>query len=603
MQPPQQQLPPALQLHVLSFLPPNDRALSGRLVSPDTAAGLSKDPTCTASLSQPLPPHIAPWAVEAGQQHVRQLPFWHKLQLLCSATTSGSEVNLEVALALLQPSVFPELLQRWETYSGPNPGVAAVRAGHPQLLGWLLQRCPGLLNPDRVLQAAAEHCDLAGLQAMWELLRRPPVSTSLVSGWRPAAVTSAALEAAAGSKTTDAVAKMEWLVNEGGASCRPDHRTAAAAARSGDLGRLRWLHDRGCPMGGQDALLAALEHADLAVAQWLVGEAGCELPAAGSTQEWHMLLKAAASAQDAMAKLQWLGERGAPPLNSAADDLLSELARAAVAAGRVNVLQHLRSLPGLTPQQGQRLLQQAFSTSRVATSIPMLEYLQRAGVELTNDAYNYAAGRLDMVRWLAREGGCRPTSACLVALIAAWPFSTPAHSRDLLQAVQLVVSEAGRQVLSACKFTAEFFVHTAAARGHLAVVQYLLQQLPGYQPRGQLLADAAAGGCEALVERLVEQHPGCVEGPWGARAYVAPAKVGDRGTLAVLRRLGVPWGADDVMVRAVQRGCPLPVLRWLVEQGAPVGRAGAMEWALAVSECLSAEDGAWLQGLAAADGA
>ncbi len=72
--------------------------------------------------------------MEAGQ-----LPFGHKLQLLCTAAASGSDVNLEVALALLQPSIFIELLhgklRRSSAYS--NPGVAAVEAGHPQLLGWL----------------------------------------------------------------------------------------------------------------------------------------------------------------------------------------------------------------------------------------------------------------------------------------------------------------------------------------------------------------------------------------------------------------------------------------------------------------------------------
>ncbi len=110
----QRHVPSALQLHILSLLPPNERALSGRLVSPDAAAALSGPEHCTASPSQPLPPHAVPWAVAAGQQHVRQLPFRHKLQLLCTAAASGSEVNLEVALALLQPSIFPELLQSYD---------------------------------------------------------------------------------------------------------------------------------------------------------------------------------------------------------------------------------------------------------------------------------------------------------------------------------------------------------------------------------------------------------------------------------------------------------------------------------------------------------
>ncbi len=118
-------------------------------MSRDAAAALSKDPTCTASLSRPLPPHAVARAEEAGQQHVRQLPFRHKLQLLCTAAASGSEVNLEVAWELLQPSVFPEMLQRRNQFASTcvfsDPGVAAVEAGHPHLLPWLVRHCPGLM--------------------------------------------------------------------------------------------------------------------------------------------------------------------------------------------------------------------------------------------------------------------------------------------------------------------------------------------------------------------------------------------------------------------------------------------------------------------------
>ncbi len=189
--PPQQQLQllPALQLHIFSFLPANDRALSGRLVCRDAAAGLIGPDHCTASLPQPLPPHATPWA-QAGcwQQHVRQLSLAQKVQLLCTAAASGSEVNLEVALALLLPSIFPMHLRlRYEFKSlferratDPRavaasefftPGVAAATEGHPQLLGWLLRRCPGLLWPQAALEAAARHCDLAGLQLAWRLLQ------------------------------------------------------------------------------------------------------------------------------------------------------------------------------------------------------------------------------------------------------------------------------------------------------------------------------------------------------------------------------------------------------------------------------------------------
>ncbi len=150
---------------------------------------------------------------------------------------------------------------------------------------------------------------------------------------------------------------------------------------------------------------------------------------------------------------------------------------------------------------------------------------------------------------------------------------------------------------------AEQVLCAVAKRGDLALVQYLLQQRPGYQPGGKVLAAAAKGGCEALLEWLVERQPGCLSGPWSEPAYIAPAVGGQLGTLAALRRLGVPWGAEDVVVRAVEKRCAVPVLRWLVEQGAPVGDGVCLEKAVACKVqqgYLSVEAAAWLRSLVAA---
>ncbi len=53
-----------------------------------------------------------------------------------------------------------------------------------------------------------------------------------------------------------------------------------------------------------------------------------------------------------------------------------------------------------------------------------------------------------------------------------------------------------------------------------------------------------------------------------------------RGTLAVLRRLGVPWGHAGGGVRAVGEECRVSGLRWLVEQGVLVGSRESMGKAL-----------------------
>ncbi len=641
-----QQLPPALQLHVLSFLPPNDRALSGRLVSPDAAAGLSEPQHCTAFLSQPLPPHAVPWAVEAGQQHVRQLPFRHKLQLLCTAAASGSEVNLEVALALLQPSVFPGMLEgqwrKWsQRYAQHDPGEAAIKADRPQLVGWLLRHCPGLLHPNRMLEVAAWHCDLTGLQAVWEGVQSHP-SNSGPEVYRPV-LHQGVLDAAANSPSPDGVAKLAWLVEAGGWRCTPTRNTAAAAASSsGYLSRLRWLQERGCPMRGEGFVQCVLENAHLPALQWLVEEAGCELLVQGGNgsseeeeeeheesiasilygqmafpeaipchsredeagNEWEPLLMAAAKGPDGVAVLSWLQEQGAPPFGGD-KRLTRRVLGAAVEAGRLETVRHVLSVLG---QGSTPAMDDGGRAAVLSGSVPVAECLHQAGLVFDGSCYSGAAyGGVALVRWLASEARVPAAELRgyeLGSLARRWPRKSPKDSRDLLQAVQLLVEQAGF-----CDW--EGFFESAhwrevVRRGDLALLQYLLLQRPGYGLGGGALEDATEAGCEPLLEWLVEQHPGCLFGPWKKSSpHCKAAGHGDRATLNTLQQLGVPWGADSVVQEAVVDGAAGPVLRWLVEQGAPVSsREAAMEAVLVVyGGELGGEERAWLRGLTAAQAA
>ncbi len=606
---PDRQLPTTVQLHILSLLPQNDRALNGRLACRDAHNGLTGPQHCTASLSQPLPPHAVPWALEAGQQHVRQLPFRHKLRLLNVAAVSGSEVNLEVAWALLQPSIFPEMLKSSKPlpcgwYGEPQPGLAAIEAGHPQLLGWLLRHCPALIHLGRALQAAARHCGLAELQAVWAALRdglgggsneggsasgsksggesgnasggESSRSGSGVDSSRRPVLDQHVLDAAAQSSTPDASTKLEWLLAAADhGRCSLQESTAVAAARSGDLGRLRWLRERGCKLQSQSVLLRALEHADLAVAQWLVDEAGCELPAQasdGSYDGWDLHCDASTrSAVDVLAKLQWLQDRGAPPLDSD-DALLPFVATAAVEAGREQVLRFLLAAYGPAKVFGQRFnAQAALAKSR---SIPVAKCLREAGCLFTDASYRTAAtaGDMALLRWLAEEAG---TSACdlhSAEVFLLWPRCTPQDSSSLLEAVPLLVGA------GSTGWTGDA-IFGAVQRGDLALVQYLV---PGRAPWESLhpwdvLGSAAGSGCEALLEWLVARA-GCLDGVLGLNSpYSYAAAQGDKGTLVALRRLGVPWGMRGLVRDAWRRGSPPPGLQWLVEQGALVteGLAGA----------------------------
>ncbi len=186
------------------------------------------------------------------------------------------------------------------------------------------------------------------------------------------------------------------------------------------------------------------------------------------------------------------------------------------------------------------------------------------------------AGSLATVRWLACEAGVSEAGVRLERVIGQWPGRMPAHSRDLLQAVQLLVGEAG------CREWAAAAVDSAIQRGDLTLVQYLLQRMPDYRPGMGAVVKASSAGCEALLELLVG-HPGYTGGGGGVAGgvgqeeslscpYVAAAKYGDRATLTALRRLGLPWGAGSaggVLVRVEREGCTEPaVLGWLRAHGA-----------------------------------
>ncbi len=245
----------------------------------------------------------------------------------------------------------------------------------------------------------------------------------------------------------------------------------------------------------------------------------------------------------------------------------------------MEVVQHLLSMaPGHLRLAGMEL-----SACAVASgSVPLMEFLRQAGCPPRRGAYQVAADAVTdedhlaggdnvaVFRWLVQEAVVPDTdSSHPVTLLQRWPNDTHAHSRGLLEVAQLLVGHTGRR-----GWTGEFMLSMAARRGDLALVQYLLQQQPGFQPSWNVLVAAAEGGCEALLEWLVEQHPGCLEGAGaGVSPYVPAAANGDLGTLTALRRLDVPWGAGDVVEQAVQRVSAASALRWLEEHGAPAGSA------------------------------
>ncbi len=170
-----------------------------------------------------------------------------------------------------------------------------------------------------------------------------------------------------------------------------------------------------------------------------------------------------------------------------------------------------------------------------------------------------------MVRWLAQEARCPCVESTLPVVVEAWRQGA-GDAGGLEQAVQALVGggcpyQGAPVALALCD---------AARRGDLPLLRYLHKEL-GVVLGPETLAAAAWGGCEAALEWLVEAgceaermedcHPDC-------DPYLAAGHRGDVAALECLCRLGVPLHAK--LLRRAWRGyIPLPVLRWLVEQGAP----------------------------------
>ncbi len=610
-------LPHDLLLHVLSLLPPNDLALGGRLSCKEAAQRFSEPHHRTARLSQPLPGHVAPtatdttaanWCISHAQAALRELTLRRKLLLLCAAAASGCEANVEFALELLQPHVFSELLQteyyleflqRWtEMQRAPDAGSAVVAGGLAHLLPSLAQRCPGLLDPGRTLEAAARHCDPAGLQAAWEAVGQRLLSIldradaagdpgqdqqqQAQEAHKAHGVWRRVMSAAAGSPCPDAEAKMAWVLDTDTIP-RAHSRLAlehaevwGAAAGSGDLARLRWLRSRGFLWSGVEPLAAVLRHADLGLIVRMEQEGGY-LPPAGE-EFWGSgaaVCAAAGSARESADKLGWLAARGAALGRAGA-------VRAAAARGDLEVVQllvvHLR---GQGPGPGEAWQQQAVTLSAVESlnvilcavvsrNIPTAMWLEQQGCGLYDGCFlaAFEKGDLAMLRWLMQAGCPRGTLGVTYAVIF-WPNNTDADLEGLVEAVQLLAAE-GWPLESVGLGP----IAVAALRHPWAVWRALLdlggQQAIEQQLPGNLRYLALYAGCEATVEAVVEQHVSdevngaTLECAW----YFKAVQNGDRGTLSCLRRLGVPLHGR-LLVWGVRHGAPLVVLKWLVEQGAP----------------------------------
>ncbi len=597
-----ERLPSELQAHVMDFLPPNEQALVGRLVHKGLNTLLSSNRTARFRL--PLPPSAgdATWQPHLHQAF-KELLFTDKLDMMSAAAASGSKVNLGLAWGLLRPCLHPELLLLphgfdsepfYAYYKVPDPGTAAVRAGHAAtVLPWLVDHgCP--LHPHKTLEAAAEHCDLAGLQAVGQLLgygskaaqRRPALTLDM----RPTLSRAAGLSGGLSSGGT-AIAKLTWLLRKVPATATRSYRrdllawAMVGAASAGSLPVLAWLRGQGLDLAStgvsyycKAALCSALQGGHVAVADWLVDEAGCPQPSGEAADELEMWTAAAEGGH--VASLRWLLGRGLP--------VCKQSALQAASAGRLEALRFLHTECGVA------LTVELFRATAGSHSLPTAAWLLQAGCPMDPQAYQVAAevGDADMVVWLAQEARCPWERGTIAKVLIHWPRMPSAARRGLRRAVE-ALEEAGCPLLGMARSEVGEALYVAAMYGDLVLLRRLHEEL-GVGLGRRALGPAAKGGCEAVLEWLVgaglaedeeeeeEEDSPCIQAGCN----------GDLGTLQCLMRLGVGLGQ-------VLHSVPLPVLRWLVEQGAPwdmVEMYGAKDSAVEAKQMRKYGDSvAWLE--------
>ncbi len=554
-------LPPTVLLHVLQLLPDEDIALSGRLACKDAALHFTSDRHRTLHVCRPLPPHAQPLLASS----MRRLPLRRKISALAAAASSGSETAMDATWRALEPCVFPQLLRTgvyrdWFRGAVSDPGVAAVRAGHSELLPLLLERWRGAMRLPDVLAAAARYCPLSGrggLQDTWQCLRA--VDDTLVLD--DDAVFAGAFGAEAGDigRDRELGRKLLWLRSPGAQTCGDGsgsgigRKAVEAILSSGRVARMVVVMELGCSISSQEVVCLALRHCGFDDVLWLLSPHGCgrwlRLPRPvwlfWGRGRWRLLVEAAAaSGKDGVRKLVYLREQGA--LSWGLRGCGKEAALAAAHAGDVEVLGYL-----LHQGDGEAAVRGAPGVVLAAVgsgSVAAVELLLHAGCAAPGLREGLLAaageGRLGMLRWLlgnkgalcgssngeealarsaagpsgsscSNNSGCGPRPSSLLRdVVSRWPDRGREDAVRLREAVQLLLPQShgdhtagDRRHLFSCHDGPQV-LNLAVARCDLELVRYLHQEV-GCALDDRVLLWAARGGCEELVEWLV--RAGCAK--------------------------------------------------------------------------------------------
>ncbi|KXZ45703.1 hypothetical protein GPECTOR_51g688 [Gonium pectorale] len=409
------------------------------------------------------------------------------------------------------------------------------------------------------------------------------------------------------------VANLEVAVQAAG--CMPTYEVFEAAAAAGKLDSCQWLLDQNCPKTrgkseGSGLLDVAAERGHWHVCEWLRGlgiawsSGGAGAAARGGhvgLMEWLLArrpqldvrLSSQEEAKDLFAgvahgcdlpTLQRMWERWRE-----LDDGIKRESLAAAAGSPTP--DWVDKVEWLEAQGCRRSVLAGACAARTSDAAARLAWLQERGYRLDVTALEAAAGTggAAALRYLLAEAGVSVSgqkqenimyTVCeggrLEALrelhAAGWPLNNARCALCAARLGHLHVLAWLEETLGAGALGIGRGIFTAAARysGSVEVLAWLVDRGCEWGPYD--INAAAKSGCEEAVEWLVARA-GAVE--IAGSPFMDPCRNGDLAMARLLRRLGVPWGPDGEAVSDAARDAPLPMLRWLLEEGCPVGDYGA----------------------------
>ncbi|KXZ46013.1 hypothetical protein GPECTOR_48g445 [Gonium pectorale] len=412
------------------------------------------------------------------------------------------------------------------------------------------------------------------------------------------------------------VANLEVAIQAAG--CLLTHQVFEAAASAGKLEACQWLWEQGCPENEKrayeltDVLAAAAGGGHRHVCEWLLGRG----------VSWQSSGAAEAARGGHVGLMEWLLERRRQMGSTIPEEEMHKLVCGVVHGCDLATLQRQWGNWGLLQGQTKAAALRAAAGSPTPDWAAKVEWLEAQGCPRDHKPAaaaaicpNDAAARL---AWLRGRGysldGMMICSAARMGNLAAVQYllselgalegslyslatfyAAGNGHLEVLQALRLSLS--GQQLLPS-HYTAACAI-AAASSGHLHVLAWL-PLLEGWEWLGTnaqlLLAGGAESGSVELLAWLVDH--GC--GEWSCMAstsaaesggeealewvvahgcpvkddgspYLNACRNGDLAMVRLLRRLEVPWGPAGRVVLEAARIALLPLLRWLLEEGCPVG--------------------------------